>query len=67
MNCFGLGKGTYGICQSYGSYYGGSATFSHHDNNQYNASNFNGSLNAVIINVKVGLEFQRGRYCNDKS
>lgn len=29
VNCFGLGKGTYAICQSYGSNNGGNATFSH--------------------------------------
>lgn len=47
VNCFGLGKGTYGISQSNGSFYGGNAAISHHENNQYN-SIFNASVNAVI-------------------
>lgn len=47
MNCFGLGKGTYGISQSNGSFYGGNAAISHHENNQYN-SIFNAGVNAVI-------------------
>ena len=67
MNCFGWGKGTYAICQSHGSWNGGFVGFSHHDNSQYNTTNYNGNMNAVIFNVEVGLEFQRGRYFDDKS
>jgi len=52
VNCFGLGKGTYAICQSHGSWNGGFVGFSHHDNSQYNATNYNGNMNAVILMLK---------------
>lgn len=60
VNCFGLGKATYAICQSHGSWNGGFVGFSHHDNSQYNATNYNGNMNAVILMLKQGWNFKEG-------